>query len=152
MGPIQMHTEANLTLPEKGQMSMYDYYFSNFSRPPVPDYLCKDSVTRHPQFWRRRFLNVFTIYAHGGHLGQWTTTILANFHFPAPGRLQMQFEQHWPRGFWGGHLKFSTFFPYKSIGKQTWPCRKKVKCQWTTIILAISVDLLFLIIYTKIQP
>ena len=44
------------------------------------------------------FLNVFTIYGHGGHLGQWTITILAIFHFPAPGRLQMKFEQHWPRG------------------------------------------------------
>ena len=38
-------------------------------------------------------------------------TILAIFHFPAPGRLQMKFEQHWPRGSRGGHLKFSTFFP-----------------------------------------
>ena len=35
------------------------------------------------------FLKVSTIYGHGGHLGQWTTTSLAIFHFPAPGRLQM---------------------------------------------------------------
>ena len=27
------------------------------------------------------FLKVFTIYGHGGHLGQWTATILAIFHF-----------------------------------------------------------------------
>ena len=39
-----------------------------------------------------------TIYGHGGHLGQWTTTILAIFHSPAPGRLQMKYEQHWLRG------------------------------------------------------
>ena len=70
---------------------MYDHYFSNFGRPPVPDNLCEDSATR-------RFLKVFTIYGHGGHLGQWTETILAIFHFPAPGRLQMKFEQNWPRG------------------------------------------------------
>ena len=41
---------------------MYNNYFSNFGRPLVPDDLCKDSAPRHPQFWRRRFLKVFTIY------------------------------------------------------------------------------------------
>ena len=51
--PIQMHREANLTLLKKGQMSIYDIYFSNFGRPPVPDDLCKDSAPRHPRFWRR---------------------------------------------------------------------------------------------------
>ena len=69
---------------------MYDNYFSNFGRLPVPDGICKDSATSHPQFWRLRFLNVF--------------------------------------------------FPYKCIRKQTWPCRKKVKCQCMTIILATLVD------------
>ena len=59
---------------------MYDHYFSNFGRPPVPDDLCKDSVTRHPGFWRR-FLKVFIIYEH---LGQRTATILAIFHSSAP--------------------------------------------------------------------
>ena len=29
---MQMHKEANLTLLYKGQMSMYDHYFSNFGR------------------------------------------------------------------------------------------------------------------------
>ena len=77
---------------------MYDHYFSNLGRPPVLDDLCKDSTIRHPRFWRRNFLTVFTICGHGGHLGQWTATILAIFHFPGPGRLQMKFEQHWPRG------------------------------------------------------
>ena len=47
---------------------------------------------------------------------------------------------------------FKGFFPYKCIGKQTWPCCKNVKCQCTTIILAILVDPLFLMIYAKIQP
>ena len=40
---------------------------------------------------------------------------------------------------------------YKCIGKQTWPCRKKVKCQRTTIFLAILVDLLSLMICAQIQ-
>ena len=56
MVPIQKHREANLTLPQKVQTSMYNNYFSNFGRPPVPNDLCKDSAPRHPQFWRRRFL------------------------------------------------------------------------------------------------
>ena len=77
---------------------MYDHFFSYFGRPPVPDDLCKDSATRRPLFLRRRFLKVFTIYGHGGHLGQWTATIFAIFHSTAPGRLKMKFEQHWPRG------------------------------------------------------
>ena len=99
--PIQMHREANLTSSWKGQMSMYDHYFSNFGRPPVPDALCKDSAIRHPRFWRRRFLKVFTIYGHGDHLGQLTVTILAILHSPNLRRLDMKFEQKWLRGFRG---------------------------------------------------
>ena len=44
------------------------------------------------------------------------------------------------------------FFPYKCIGKQTWPCRKKVKGQRTTILLAILVDLPSPMIPAKVQP
>ena len=40
-----------------------------------------------------------------------------------------------------GEEDFWRFFPYKCIGKQTWPCRKKVKRQRMTILLAILVDL-----------
>ena len=50
------------------------------------------------------------------------------------------------------HLKLWTFSPYKCIGKHTWPCRKKVKCQCTTIILATLVDLPLPMIYARIQP
>ena len=106
---------------------MYDHYFSNFGTSPVSGDICNDSAKRHPRFRRRRFLKVFTIYGHGGHLGQWAATILAIFHFPVLGRLKMKFEQHWPRCSRGGHLKFWTFFPYKCIGKQTWHCRKKAQ-------------------------
>ena len=75
---------------------MYDHYFSYFSRPPITANLCKDSAIRDPRFWRRRFLKVFTIYGHGGHLGQWKATILTIFHSPAPGKLQMKFGSEAP--------------------------------------------------------
>ena len=100
MGLIQMHREAKLTLSLKGQMSTYDNSFSNFGRPPVLDDSCKDSVPRHPRFCRR-FFKVFTIYGHGGHLGQRTATILAFFRFPILRRLHMKFEQNWLSGFRG---------------------------------------------------
>ena len=138
---------------------MYDHHFSNFGRPPVPDDLCKDSALRHPLFWRRRFLKVLTICGHGGHLGQWTATILAIFHSPNLRRLHMKFEQHWPRGFrpevvWNSqHFSHTNVWcPYKWLGKQTWPRHKKFKHQCTTIILANLVDLSSLMIYAKIQP
>ena len=85
---------------------------SYFGRPPIPDKLYKDSAIRHSRFWRRRFLKVFNIYGHGSHLGQWTATILAIFHFPAPGRLQMKFVQHWPKGFRGKVVWNSEHFSY----------------------------------------
>ena len=85
-------------------------YFSYFSRPPIPDNLCKDSATKHPWFWRR-IIKVFTIYGHGGHLGQWKATILAIFQSPAPVGLQMKFKQHWPRGSRGEVVwNFEHFF------------------------------------------
>ena len=80
---------------------MYERFFSNFGRPSVSDELCRDSVPRHPRFWKRRFLKVFNIYGHGGHLGQRTATILAIFRSPNLMRLHMKFEQNWLRGFRG---------------------------------------------------
>ena len=47
---------------------------------------------------------------------------------------------------------FKVFSPYKCIGKQTWPCRKKVKCQYTIFNFVILVDLLSPMTYAKIQP
>ena len=92
--PIQMHREANLTLPYKGQTSTYDNSFSNFGRTAFPDDSCKGSAPRHSRFWRRRFLKVFTIYGRGGQLGQRNATILAFFHSPTLRRLHMKFEQN----------------------------------------------------------
>ena len=43
----------------------------------------------------------FTIYWHGGHLGQRTMSILAIFRFPNLRRLLMEFEQNWLIGFRG---------------------------------------------------
>ena len=132
-------------------MSVYEFYFSNFGRPPVPYGLCKDSVPKHLRFWRR-FLKVFTIYGHGSHLGQRAATILAIFHSPqpkeAPYEIWAKLAQRLQRR---SRLKFWTFFPYKCTRKQNWPYRKKVKCQCTTIILATLVDLLFPMIYVKVQ-
>ena len=83
----------------------------------------------------------------------------SNLSFSCPRRLRMKFEQHWPRGFRGKIIwNYQHFFhanvqgPYKCIQKQTWPHRKKVKCQCMTIILATLVDLQFPMIYVKIQP
>ena len=70
---------------------MYNNYFSSFGRPLIIDNLCEDSAPRHPWFWRRRFLKVFTICGHGGYLGQQTKTILAIFHSPNLRRLHMKF-------------------------------------------------------------
>ena len=41
---------------------------------------------------------------------------------------------------------------YKCILKQNWPCRKKVQCEHTTILLAALVDLWPPMICAKIQP
>ena len=101
---------------------------------------------------KKIFKGFFTIYGHGGLLGQWTATILAILHSPNLRRLHMKLEQNWPRGSRGGRLKFWIFFPYKCIRKQNRPQGKKVKCQCTTIILASLGDLQFPMIYVKIQP
>ena len=140
-------------------MSTYDYSFSNFGRSLVPDDLCKDSAPRHSRFWRRRFLKVFTIYGHGGHLGQRTAKIFAIFCFPTLRWLHMQFEQNWLRGSRGEVVWNSQqFFPFKCMGRiqmhreRTWPCRKKVKRQRTTILLATLVDLPSLMIRDDSAP
>ena len=55
----------------------------------------------------KKIFKGFYIYGHGGHLGQWTATILAIFHSPAPGRLQMKFDHNWPRGKRFNHMASS---------------------------------------------
>ena len=50
-------------------------------------------------FYRRRFLKVFTIYGHGGHLDYLTWTIYTNFHSPFPLMFHVKFGFDWPSGF-----------------------------------------------------
>ena len=47
----------------------------------------------------------YDIYGHGGQLSQWIVNFCTNFQFPFNRRLHMKFEENWPRGFRGGHLK-----------------------------------------------
>ena len=133
-----MYREANL----------YDHYFSNFGRPPVPDDLSKDSAPRRPRF----FKGLTHIWAWRP---PWSMNCdhFSNLSFPqpkeAPYEICAKLAQRLQRR---SRLKFWIFFPYKCIKKQTWPHGKKVKCQCTTIILATLVDLQFPMIYVKIQP
>ena len=119
MGLIQKHREANLTLPYKKQMSTYNNSFSNFGRPLVPNDLCKDSAPRHSRFWRRGFLKVFTIYGHGGHLGQPTTTILASFCFPTLRWLHMKFKQNGSEASEEKSFEILNNFPIQMYGAHT---------------------------------
>ena len=47
----------------------------------------------------KRFLKVFTIYGHGGHLGHVTWTIYTNFGSPFQRRLHINFGFDWPSDF-----------------------------------------------------
>ena len=151
--PIQMHKEANLTLPLKGQMSMYDHYFSNFGRPPYPRWFMQTFSPKASSVLEKKIFKGFY------HIWAWRPSWsmnrdhFSNLLFPlpkeAPYEIWAKLAQRLQRR---SCLKFWTFFPYKCIRKQNWPYRKKVKCQCTTIILAILVALLFPMIYAKIQP
>ena len=92
--------EGQLSVSGKRKCTTWDHHFSNFGRPPVPDDLCKDKAPKAYLVPEKNF-KVFTIYGHGGHLCQWTATILAIFSSHAPRRLHMKFEQHWPSTFRG---------------------------------------------------
>ena len=52
--------------------------------PPVPE--------------RKIFEVFFTIYGHGGHLGNVTTILSINFHFLVPESLHIKFGFDWPSG------------------------------------------------------
>ena len=47
------------------------------------------------------FKRVFTIYGHGGYLGQVTRTISTNFRSRVLRSIHMKFEFNWPSGFKG---------------------------------------------------
>ena len=48
---------------------------------------------------RKIFEGFFTIYEHGGHLGNVTTIVSINFHFLVPESLHIKFGFDWPSGF-----------------------------------------------------
>ena len=45
------------------------------------------------------FLRVFTIYGHGGHLGQVTSTISSDFYFLVPESFHKKFGSDWQSNF-----------------------------------------------------
>ena len=139
---------------------MYNNYFSNFGRPLVLDDLCKDSAPRHPRFWKKIFEGFYHIWAWRP---SWSKDgdYFSNLLFPQPKEAphEKKFEQHCPGGFRGEVIWNSQHFshtnvwcPYKCIGRQIWPRRKKVKHQCTTVILATLVDLSSPMVWAKIQP
>ena len=68
-------------------------------------------------FWR-----VFTIYGHGGHLGNVTTIVSINFHFLVPESLHIKFGFDWPSGFWEKPvLIFKCKWPWAKVKKWPWP-------------------------------
>ena len=76
-------------------------------------------------FWRRRFLKVFSIYSHGGHLGHVNLTkltIYINFLSPFPRMLHMKFGFDWPCGFRGEDVSLLWKYMYIAPGQgQTTP-------------------------------
>ena len=73
--------------------------------------------SREEDFWR-----VFTIYEHGGHLGNVTTIMSKNFHFLAPESLHIKFGFDWPSGFWEKPvLIFKCKWPWAKVKKWPWP-------------------------------
>ena len=133
-------------------MLIYNIYFSNFGRPPIPNDLCKDSAPRHPRLEKKIFKGFYHIWAWRPSRSM-NCDHFSNLSFPqpkeAPYEIWAKLAQRLQRR---SRLKFWIFFPYKCIRKQNWPHGKKVKCQCTTIILATLGDLQFPMIYVKIQP
>ena len=84
----------------------------------------------HTKFHRNRsigsgeedFLRVFTIYGHGGHLGNATTILSINFHFLVPESLHIKFGFDWPSDFWEKPvLIFKCKWPWAKVKKWPWP-------------------------------
>ena len=85
--------------------------------------------------------------------------ILAVFHSPAQGgsawnlsNISPEASEEKPFEIINNFFHTNVWGPYKCIQKQTWPRRKKVKCQCMIIILATLIDRQFQMIYANIQP
>ena len=53
----------------------------------------------HRTYGSTKIFKVFTIYGHGGHLGNVTWTIYIHFCSPFPRRLHIKFGFDWPSSF-----------------------------------------------------
>ena len=110
MVPIQMHREAKFDLTIKRSNVKVKRQCTIIILATLVDLSspCKNSAPKHPRFWRRRFLKVFTIYGHRSHLGKRRVTILTIVPSPNLRGLHMKFERNRLSGFRGGHLKVLT--------------------------------------------
>ena len=90
---------SDLCLPYRKIGQGHDLY--KLCRAPVTGASHHVSKSLAFWFWRRRFLKVFSIYSHGGHLGHVTLTIYIYFLSPFPRTLHMKFGFDWPSGFRG---------------------------------------------------
>ena len=120
---------------------MYDHYFSNFGRPRPRWFMHTFSPKASLVLEKKIFKGFYHIWAWRP---SWSMNRdhFSNLLFPlskeAPYEIWAKLAQRLQRR---SCLKFWTFFPYKCIRKQNWPYSRKVKCQFTTIILAIMVAL-----------
>ena len=96
---IQMHGRPKLTLLYKRSRSSQGHDLYKLCRAPLPDASCQVSKSLEFWFWRRRFLKVFAIYSHSGHLGNVTLTFYINFLCCFPRMLHVKFGFYWPSGF-----------------------------------------------------
>ena len=101
MVPIHMHKKANLTCCKKVKRQCTTIILATLVDIPSLMICAKFQPQGILCSGEGDFLKVFNIYGHGGHLGQWTATVLAIFRSPNLRRLQMKFEHNWTRGFRG---------------------------------------------------
>ena len=92
---------------KNGPWSTQSHHFSKFDDIQVPDAAYQVSSALAHLYWRRRFLKVFTIYGHGGHLGHVTGTIWINSPLP------LKFHSILPNGFYRRS-------PFESADGQRW--------------------------------
>ena len=96
---VQMQGRLKLTLPLKRSRSSQGHDLYKLCRALLPDASCQVSKSLAFWFWRRRFLKVFAIYSHGGHLGHMTMTIYIYFHSHFLIMLLIKFGFDWPSSF-----------------------------------------------------
>ena len=103
---IQKPKGPNLALLENESRSTQCQHFSELANTQVPDAKSQVSSPSACLFWRRKYLKIFTIYGHDGHLGHVSLTILSKFHWHIQCRLNMKYDFNWPSGFWGKEVIF----------------------------------------------